>query len=184
MVRVGAREEGEEEREDRPPRPSRSRGLPPAPGPALPTPGPMASFIPPWALYKYLPSAHHVSCTWTDAAGVQREESEAALPSRDSHLEVAKVRLGNLWAVAESTREGARESEKAPRRWSPLDLALLSSFWNTSFAPVMQSPLFTPTRLPALLPWPFLLRGRSFPAPPPSGATSSVNLPGRRAEIM
>lgn len=80
-----------EEREDRLPRPSRSRGLPPAPVPALPKPGPMASFIPPRALYKYLPCAHRVSGTETDAAGAQREESEAAQLSGDSHLEVIKV---------------------------------------------------------------------------------------------
>lgn len=77
MGRAGAEEWGEEQ-EDRLPRPSRSRGLPPAPVPALPKPGPMASFIPPRALYKYLPSAHRVSGTGTDASGAQREESEAA----------------------------------------------------------------------------------------------------------
>lgn len=99
--------------------------------------------------------------------GCGEEESEAALPSRGSHLEVAKVRPVNLRAVVESTGEGARESEKAPRRWPPSDLDLLSSLQQTPFALVTQSPPLTPTRLPALLPWPFLPLGTFFPCPSP-----------------
>lgn len=111
---------GGEEREDRLPRPSRSRGLPPAPVSALPKPGPMASFIPPRALYKYLPSAHRVSGTGTDAAGAQREKSEAAQLSGDSHLGSGQsvVTMGCARKASGSERRNPRRLLGGSHSWT------------------------------------------------------------------